>query len=134
MTIPVELKPTITPELFSLLGEHSVGNVASLALAAVAGGVFALLVGIPLMRLSGLSAGIATFAVLGVTYSIFNNWTKIGPWTTDAHDCPGDDRLRPGDRGSCRGRHDRLSLPAQPSRGGSYAPPARIRLQRERQG
>ena len=79
MTIPVELKPTITPGLFSLLGEHSVGNVASLALAAVAGGVFALLVGIPLMRLSGLSAGIATFAVLGVTYNIFNNWTKIGP-------------------------------------------------------
>ena len=79
MTIPVELKPTITPGLFSLLGEHSVGNVASLALAAVAGGVFALLVGIPLMRLSGLSAGIATFAVLGVTYNILNNWTKIGP-------------------------------------------------------
>ena len=79
MTIPVELKPTITPGLFSLLGEHSVGNAASLVVAAVAGGVFALLVGIPLMRLSGLSAGIATFAVLGVTYNILNNWTKIGP-------------------------------------------------------
>ncbi len=30
MTIPVELKPTITPGLFPLLGEHSVGNAASL--------------------------------------------------------------------------------------------------------
>jgi len=79
MTIPVELKPTITPGLFSLLGEHSVGNAASLVLAAVVGGVFALLVGVPLMRLSGLAAGIATFAVLGVTYNILNNWTKIGP-------------------------------------------------------
>jgi branched-chain amino acid transport system permease protein len=79
MTIPPELKPTITPGLFPLLGEHSVGNAASLVLAAVAGGVFASLVGIPLMRLSGLSAGIATFAVLGVTYNILNNWTKIGP-------------------------------------------------------
>ena len=79
MTIPVELKPTITPGLFPLLGEHSVGNAASLILATAAGGVYALLVGIPLMRLSGLSASIATFAVLGVTYNILNNWTKIGP-------------------------------------------------------
>lgn len=79
MTIPVELKPTITPGLFPILGEHSLGNASSLVLAAIVGGVFALLVGIPLMRLSGLSAGIATFAVLGVTYNILNNWTKIGP-------------------------------------------------------
>ena len=79
MTVPVALKPTITPGLFSFLGEHSVGNVASLAFATVLGGVFALVVGIPLMRLSGLAAGIATFAVLGVTYNILNNWEKIGP-------------------------------------------------------
>jgi branched-chain amino acid transport system permease protein len=79
MTIPVELKPTITPGLFSVLGDHSVGNAASLVLAAAVGGVFALLVGVPLMRLSGLAAGIATLAVLGVTYNILNNWTKIGP-------------------------------------------------------
>ena len=79
MTVPVDLKPTITPGLFSLLGDHSVGNLLSLGLAAGAGGVFALLVGIPLMRLSGLAAGIATFAVLGVTHNILGNWTKIGP-------------------------------------------------------
>jgi branched-chain amino acid transport system permease protein len=79
MTIPVGLKPTITPGLFSLLGSHSVGNLASLALAAGVGGVFALLVGIPLMRLSGLAAGIATFAVLGVTHNVLGNWEKIGP-------------------------------------------------------
>ena len=79
MTVPVALKPTITPGLFSFLGEHSVGNLASLGLATVVGGVFALLVGIPLMRLSGLAAGIATFAVLGVTYNILTNWEKIGP-------------------------------------------------------
>ena len=79
MTVPVALKPTITPGLFSLLAKHSLGNVPSLALATAVGGVFALLVGIPLMRLSGLAAGIATFAVLGVTHNILGNWTKIGP-------------------------------------------------------
>ncbi|CAN5217599.1 hypothetical protein BH09ACT13_BH09ACT13_15690 [soil metagenome] len=79
MTVPVELKPTITPGLFGPLADHSLGNATSLALAAAVGGVFALLVGIPLMRLSGLSAGIATFAVLGVTHNILGNWEKIGP-------------------------------------------------------
>jgi branched-chain amino acid transport system permease protein len=79
MTVPVELKPTITPGLFPLLAEHSVGNAVSLALAAAVGGIFAVLVGIPLMRLSGLAAGIATFAVLGVTFNILSNWEKIGP-------------------------------------------------------
>jgi branched-chain amino acid transport system permease protein len=80
MTIPVALKPTIVgPDLFPLLERHTVGNVPSLVLAAAVGGVFALLVAIPLMRLSGLAAGIATFAVLGVTHNILLNWTKIGP-------------------------------------------------------
>jgi len=79
MTVPVALKPTITPGLFSVLAKHSLGNVPSLALAAAVGGAFALLVGIPLMRLSGLAASIATFAVLGVTHNILGNWTKIGP-------------------------------------------------------
>jgi branched-chain amino acid transport system permease protein len=79
MTVPVELKPTITPGLFPLLADHSVGSAVSLVLAAAVGGLFALLVGIPLMRLSGLPAGIATFAVLGVTHNILGNWEKIGP-------------------------------------------------------
>ena len=82
MTVPLESKAGVLPQLFPLLGEHSVGNVASLVLAACAGGVFALLVGLPLMRLSGLAAGIATFAVLEVTHNILREWTKIGPGAT----------------------------------------------------
>jgi branched-chain amino acid transport system permease protein len=34
------------------------------------------------MRLSGLAAGIATFAVLGITYNILTYWTRIGPGAT----------------------------------------------------
>lgn len=79
MTIPVDQKPVIVPGLFPFLAHHSVGNGASLALAAGLGGIYALLVGIPLMRLSGLAAGIATLAVLGVTHNILRNWEKISP-------------------------------------------------------
>ena len=82
MTIPVESKTGVLPELFPVLRDHTIGNLASLLLGAAAGGVFALVVGLPLMRLSGLAAGIATFAVLEVTHNMLREWTKIGPGAT----------------------------------------------------
>jgi branched-chain amino acid transport system permease protein len=82
LTIPLESKRGVLPELFPVLRDHTIGNVASLLVAAAAGGVFALIVGLPLMRLSGLAAGIATFAVLEITHNILREWTKIGPGAT----------------------------------------------------
>jgi branched-chain amino acid transport system permease protein len=58
------------PSLYVFLGDSTVGNIPSLLLAALVGGVFALVAGLPLMRLSGLAAGIATFAVLEITNNI----------------------------------------------------------------
>ena len=77
MTIPVDQKPVIIPGMFHFLGHHSVGNAASLTLAAGLGGLYALVVGVPLMRLSGLAAGIATLAVLGITHNVLRNWDKV---------------------------------------------------------
>jgi branched-chain amino acid transport system permease protein len=34
------------------------------------------------MRLSGIAAGIATLAVLGITYNLLYNWDSIGPAAT----------------------------------------------------
>jgi branched-chain amino acid transport system permease protein len=82
MTVPSDVKPGVLPDLFPLLRDHSISNAWSLVLAAALGGVFALVVGVPLMRLSGLAAGIATFAVLGITYNILTYWTRIGPGAT----------------------------------------------------
>jgi branched-chain amino acid transport system permease protein len=79
LSVPVEEKPATMPYLFGFLADATVGNVTSLALAALAGGVFALLAGLPLMRLSGLAAGIATFAVLGITNNLLRYYEKIGP-------------------------------------------------------
>ncbi|HUF15864.1 MAG TPA: branched-chain amino acid ABC transporter permease [Acidimicrobiia bacterium] len=78
-TAPAVVKPTTFPELLPFLANLETGNITSLALSAVLGGVFALLVGIPIMRLSGLSAGIATFAVLIITNNVLRNWEAIGP-------------------------------------------------------
>jgi branched-chain amino acid transport system permease protein len=82
MSVPVESKLAVLPDAFPFLRENTVGNVPSLLIAAAVGGIFALLVGIPLMRLSGLAAGIATFAVLEITQNVLREWTKIGPGAT----------------------------------------------------
>jgi branched-chain amino acid transport system permease protein len=82
MSVPLESKSAVLPGLFPLLRDHTIGNVPSLLLAAVLGGVLALLIGLPLMRLSGLAASIATFAVLQITYNVLSNWTSIGPGQT----------------------------------------------------
>ncbi|HEY8585028.1 MAG TPA: branched-chain amino acid ABC transporter permease [Capillimicrobium sp.] len=79
MTVPELVKPTLLPELFPVLADNTVSPFVSLLLAAGVGGLFALIVGAPLMRLSGLAAGIATFAVLEITHNLLRYWEKIGP-------------------------------------------------------
>ena len=79
LSVPAGEKPAIMPNLAHILLHRHVGNVQSLVLAAVVGGVAALVVGIPLMRLSGLAAGIATFAVLEITHNLLQYEEKIGP-------------------------------------------------------
>jgi len=79
LSVPVAEKPAIMQYLFPFLRDHEVGNVPSLLIAAGVGGLYALLVGLPLMRLSGLAAGIATFGVLEVTHNVLRYYEKIGP-------------------------------------------------------
>ncbi|HET7145902.1 MAG TPA: branched-chain amino acid ABC transporter permease [Gaiellaceae bacterium] len=79
MTIEPTIKPSFMPGVWGPIANHSVGDIGSLVLAAAVGGIFALVVGIPLMRLSGLAAGIATFAVLEITHNLLRYWEKIGP-------------------------------------------------------
>ncbi len=81
-TIPLESKTNVLPQLFPVLRDHTIGNLPSLLLGAAVGGAFAFLVGLPLMRLSGLAAGIATFAVLEITHNVLREWNKIGPGAT----------------------------------------------------
>ena len=78
-TAPADVKPTTFPDLAPFLANLEIGNIPSLLLAALVGGLFAFVTGIPLMRLSGLAAGIATFALLIVTNNVFRNWEAIGP-------------------------------------------------------
>ena len=79
LTLPTQPKHFVLPGLWSFIQNHSVANIPSLAIAAGLGALYALAVGLPLMRLSGLAAGIATFAVLEITYNVLTFWPKIAP-------------------------------------------------------
>lgn len=78
-TAPADVKPGTFPDMLPFLANLEIGNLPSLMLAGVAGALFAFVAGVPLMRLSGLAAGIATFAVLIITNNVFRNWEAIGP-------------------------------------------------------
>lgn len=79
LTVPAGEKPAIMPNLAHWLAQRTTGNLTSLLLAALVGGAAAFIVGIPLMRLSGLAAGIATFAVLEITHNVLRYYERIGP-------------------------------------------------------
>jgi branched-chain amino acid transport system permease protein len=79
LTVPEGQKRITMPGLAHFLLTTNVGNAGSLALAAAVGAAAALVVGLPLMRLSGLAAGIATFGVLEITNNLLTYEQKIGP-------------------------------------------------------
>ena len=79
LTVPEGQKDAIMPGIAHFLLHTNVGNVPSLALAAGVGLVFAFVVGLPLMRLSGLAAGIATFGVLEIVNNLLRYWQSVGP-------------------------------------------------------
>jgi branched-chain amino acid transport system permease protein len=79
LSVPAAEKSAIMPDLAHFLRDRTVGNLQSLALAAVVGSICAVVVAVPLMRLSGLAAGIATFGVLEITHNLLQYENRIGP-------------------------------------------------------
>ncbi len=79
-------KKSFALQLPAILAEHQYPVFPSAIAASSLAAVVALIVGIPIMRLSGISAAIATLAVLGMFHTFYNNW---GPWTMGAATLPG---------------------------------------------
>lgn len=73
---PTAIKNAAYPELYDTLREVQAGNVAATVIAAFAAMLVALVVGAPLMRLSGITAALGTFVVLVMGNVIFTNWEK----------------------------------------------------------
>ena len=79
LTISPAVKSTIMPSLFPFVANASAEPILAVLVAAVVGGVTALLSGLALMRLHGLEAGIATFALLMLVVQVLTYWSAVGP-------------------------------------------------------
>jgi branched-chain amino acid transport system permease protein len=77
LVIPPEIKTLILPDLPGFLADVRLDALpATVAAGAIAAGV-ALVLCVPLVRLSGLTAGLATFAVLIIVNVVAKNWQQI---------------------------------------------------------
>ena len=75
----IKLNALSMTDLWHPLVSYNLNIYISLLVAALVGALVAGLSGILLMRLNGLGAGIATFALLGISYNFFFNNKKVGP-------------------------------------------------------
>jgi branched-chain amino acid transport system permease protein len=79
LTIDPTLKKNLLPDLFPFLMDAQAQWVLAVLIGGLVGGLLALIVAPVLMRLNGLQAGIATFALLGVVNVVLTYWSSIGP-------------------------------------------------------
>jgi branched-chain amino acid transport system permease protein len=77
LTMPGNIKSVMLPDLPAFLAHAHVHPLAAALIGGAVAAVFATVVGWPLMRLSGISASIATFAMLSIVYLVFGNWTAL---------------------------------------------------------
>jgi len=77
LTMKPTAKAVFLPELPGVIAHAEWPSLPGALAGGGAAAVLALLVGLPLMRLSGVSASIATFAVLVVVYIVLGNWTAV---------------------------------------------------------
>jgi branched-chain amino acid transport system permease protein len=77
LTMTPASKSVFLPDLPAIIAAAELPTPVGAVAGGIAAAVVALIVGWPLMRLSGVSASIATFAILVVAYVVFGNWTAV---------------------------------------------------------
>ena len=77
LTMKPGAKSVFLPDLPAIIAHAEWPNFAGALAGGVAAAIIALVVGWPLMRLTGVSASIATFAILVVANVVFGNWTSV---------------------------------------------------------
>jgi branched-chain amino acid transport system permease protein len=77
LTMKTTAKSVFLPDLPALIANTEWLPFSGALAGGAAAALLAFVVGLPLMRLSGISASIATFAVLVITYVVLGNWTPV---------------------------------------------------------
>lgn len=77
LTIPLSSKAFVLPHLPAVLAHKETSFVMATLIAGALAAAVAGLVSVPLMRLSGTAAGIASFAVLIIVQDVASNWSDV---------------------------------------------------------
>lgn len=77
LVIPTETKELLLPGLPALLNDSSLSPLPATLVASVAAALLALVLALPIMRLSGITASLATFAILIIANAVVSNWQDV---------------------------------------------------------
>jgi len=77
LTIPIVTKSVLLPDLPPFLADAAFAPVPAALTAAAAAAVLAAVIGIPIVRLAGIQAAIATFSFLAIVQVVLSNWTEL---------------------------------------------------------
>ncbi len=77
LDIPVKSKKIFLKGLPNFLGQAEFPPWLAALCAMGFSGLIALIVGVPLVRLSGLAASIGTFSVLVIVFVVYSNWNEV---------------------------------------------------------
>lgn len=89
LTLPLPLKKLNMPGLPSLLHAYNLPVPVSVLVAGGLSALVAIIIGIPLLRLAGIAASIATLAVYMVTVVSYSNWDAVTLGTSSIVGLPG---------------------------------------------
>lgn len=77
LTIPTGLKTVTLPDLPPFLAEAHASGPAAVVISGLVAAALAVVVAVPIMRLSGIAAGIATLSVLVIVNVVLSNWDAL---------------------------------------------------------
>lgn len=88
-TLPM-VKPLYVPGLPLVLQENSYPFAVGILSAVFVSGIVAAVVGVLIVRLSGIAASIATFAFLAIVFAVYSNWESVTGGTASISNIPVD--------------------------------------------
>jgi branched-chain amino acid transport system permease protein len=77
LAIAPETKAVLQPTLPALLANAYFGSIAATLIGGAVAAAVAAALALPLMRLGGIAAGLATFALLVIARTVANNWDAV---------------------------------------------------------
>ncbi len=77
LVIPVDQKAILQPDLPGFIAHTHFGSVGATLMGGVVAAAVAVVFAVPLMQLTGIAAGLATFSLLVIVRTVANSWTEV---------------------------------------------------------